>query len=157
MSRTLSGASFLLVCLAGGSLAAAPFSTLEERMSQSEFKAAGLERLSPEELKSLNDWLRSHGLTADAPMAMRDGKPDFYPDQFKRETVETRIAGAFTGWLGKTRWTMENGQVWEQAESGRRQEWSLQQPTVRIKPMIMGSWLMSVEGCGCNVRVQRVK
>ena len=52
---------------------------------------------------------------------------------------------------------MENGQVWEQAESGRRQEWSLQQPTVRIKPMIMGSWLMSVEGCGCNVRVQRVK
>ena len=96
MSRTLSGASFLLVCLAGGSLAAAPFSTLEERMSQSEFKAAGLERLSPEELKSLNDWLRSHGLTADAPMAMRDGKPDFYPDQFKREAVETRIAGTFT-------------------------------------------------------------
>lgn len=156
MLRIVTGFTLSLLALAG-TLRAAEFSTLEERMSQSEFKAAGLDRLSAAELKSLNDWLRSHGLGADAPVAIRDGKPDFYPDQFKRETVETRIAGPFTGWLGKTRWTMENGQVWEQAESGRRQDWSLQQPTVHIKPMIMGSWLMSVEGCGCSLRVQRVK
>jgi len=28
---------------------------------------------------------------------------------------------------------------------------------VRIKPMLLGSWLMYVDGCGCSVRVQRIK
>ena len=136
---------------------AAAFSSLEERMSQSDFNAAGLGKLSPDELKLLNDWLRTHGLSADAPVATRGGKPDFYPDEMSRDSVETKMAGQFTGWMGKTQWTMENGQVWQQAESGQRHDWSLNQPTVHIKPMVLGSWLMSVEGCGCNVRVQRVK
>ena len=42
---------------------AAEFSSLEERMSQTQFHDAGLDKLSPQELKNLNDWLRGHPAT----------------------------------------------------------------------------------------------
>ena len=41
----------LVLCLAGFANAET-FSSLEERMSQSEFHAAGLDKLSPDELKA---------------------------------------------------------------------------------------------------------
>ena len=55
--RTVIATAFLLLITAAAS--AAEFSSLEERMSQAQFHAAGLDKLSPEELKVLNDWVRS--------------------------------------------------------------------------------------------------
>lgn len=139
---------------------AVEFSTLEERMSGKEFSAAGLDRLSPEQLKSLNDWLRIHGLAPGAPMrspTSRDGTPEFYPEENERQAIEANIAGRLDGWLGKTTFKLDNGQVWQQAESGMRTDLGLDNPPVRIKPMMLGSWLMYVEGCGCSLRVRRIK
>jgi hypothetical protein len=152
MCAAVLGLGFFVSATAFG----AEFSTLEERMSQTEFQAAGLNRLSPEEMKALNDWLRVHGLAPGAPVASGSGQPEFYPDHDEREPVESRIVGAFNGWMGKTKFNLENGQVWEQAESGMRGE-SLQNPAVRIRPMLLGSWLMYIDGCGCSVRVKRIK
>lgn len=42
--------------------AAEGFSTLEEQMSGKEFSAAGLDKLTPQELDSLNGWIRRHSL-----------------------------------------------------------------------------------------------
>lgn len=141
------------------SVQATEFSSLEERMSQPEYHAAGLDKLSAEELKSLNEWLRVHGLTPDAPVAAgRHGKnPEFYPDEDDRTPVESRMVGHFSGWMGKTKFALENGQVWQQSESGLFTDVGLDQPSVKIKPMLMGSWLMTVDGCSCNLRVKRVK
>ncbi|MBL8296883.1 MAG: hypothetical protein JNN30_00930 [Rhodanobacteraceae bacterium] len=155
--RAFALAAALSACSAA---TAAEFSTLEERMSGAEFTAAGLDRLSPEQLKSLNDWLRVHGLAPGAPVATggsRNGVPEFYPDDDEREVVEAHIAGRFDGWLGKTTFKLDNGQVWQQAESGMRTDLGLNSPAVRIKPMLLGSWLMYVDGCGCSLRVRRVK
>ena len=41
--------SFALAALFSGSVLAQSFSSLEERMTEAEFKAAGLDKLSPEE------------------------------------------------------------------------------------------------------------
>ena len=130
--------------------------TLEERMSQNDFRASGLSRLSPEELKFLNDWLTAHG-TPGGPMVTPSGKPIFYMDESAREVIEAHIDGVFTGWRGKSVFTLDNGQEWRQAESGSYDAGKLSSPSVRIKPMVLGSWLMYVDGCGCSVRVQRVK
>jgi hypothetical protein len=81
----------------------------------------------------------------------------FYPDSGAREVVESHIDGAFVGWRGKTTFKLDNGQVWKQAESGAYDAGKFENPVVRIKPMLLGSWLMYVEGCGCSVRVQRVQ
>src|ERR1044072_7324563 len=91
--------------------------TLEERMSQADFRAAGLDHLTPEQLKYLNDWLGSHG-TGTTQVVTPTGQPVFYPDSGEREVIETHIEGVFTGWRGKTVFTLDNGQEWKQAESG---------------------------------------
>lgn len=130
--------------------------TLEERMSQSDFRAAGLDHLTPEQLKHLNDWLLTHG-AGSGPAVTPSGQPVFYPDAGGREVVESHIVGTFTGWHGKSVFRLDNGQEWRQAESGAYDAGKFENPVVRIKPMLLGSWLMYVEGCGCSVRVTRVK
>src|SRR5215470_10845678 len=85
------------------------------------------------------------------------GQPVFYPDSSARENVESHIDGLFTGWHGHTVFKLDNGQEWKQAESGAYDAGKFQDPVVRIKPMLLGSWLMYVEGCGCSVRVNRIK
>jgi len=133
-----------------------PTSTLEERMSQSDFRAAGLDHLSPEQLKYLNEWLRTHG-AGSVQVVTPGGQPVYYPNDSARDVVESHIDGTFTGWRGKSVFKLDNGQEWRQAESGMYDAGKFDSPAVRIKPMLLGSWLMYVEGCGCSVRVQRVK
>lgn len=135
-------------------------SSLEERMSQSEFTQAGLDQLSSEQLKFLNDWLAAKHVTAPAtaaagPIRKRDGSVEFYPDEGDRQEVRSRIDGEFTGWNGRTRFKLQNGQIWQQAESGSRES-GMNSPEVTIKPALLGSWLMHVRGCNCSVRVKRV-
>ncbi len=155
--RALILAAFLAIPFAGSVFAQPQAPTLEERMSQEEFTASGLDKLSPEQLKFLNGWIQSKGVSEiGAPIRHRDGTATFYADEQDRDVVESRIAGEFNGWRGKTRVTLENGQVWEQVESGS-QGFRLQSPKVKVKPMSMGSWLMYVDGCNCDIRVKRIK
>jgi len=155
-SRTAIPALFLSCLFSASAIAQTQAPTLEERMTGAEFRAAGLDKLSPDELARLNAWLEAHG-SGKTQYVTPEGSKVFYPDSSSRETIEDRIAGTFSGWLGKTVFTLENGQKWQQAESGRFGSRELDHPKVKIKPMLMGSWLMYVEGCGCSVRVKRVE
>ena len=149
--------TFLVMAFtAAGSAGAAGFSSLEERMSQSEFHAAGLDKLSPAELKTLDDWLAAHSTTTTTYITP-GGSPVFYPQDNARETIEAYISGHFTGWFGNSVFTLDNGQEWKQAESGSRSCGSVQDPKIKIKPMLMGSWLAYIESCSDSVRVMRVK
>jgi hypothetical protein len=150
--------SFILLALVASSAPAlAQSATLEERMSKEDFGAAGLDRLSPEQLRFLNTWLGTKGISASvAPIAKRDGTMEFYPDEGNREVVESSIVGTFQGWRGKTVVKLENGQKWQQSESGNRGDVNMSNPAVTIKPMSMDSWMMIVKGCNCSVRVKRI-
>ncbi|HEX3894727.1 MAG TPA: hypothetical protein VHW73_00815 [Rudaea sp.] len=146
-----------IVALAiAGFASAAGFSSLEERMSQAEFHAAGLDKLSPDELKTLDDWVNTH-IATKTTYVSPTGAPVFYAKSSDREVVESRIAGKFSGWYGKNVFKLENGQEWTQAESGTMSTGNYDHPKVKIKPMLVGSWLMYVEACGCSVRVDRTK
>ncbi|MEO8011478.1 MAG: hypothetical protein ABI650_07535 [Dokdonella sp.] len=153
---------FIILALSGSVAAYAqtPSASLEERMSQSEFKQAGLNQLSTEQLKFLNDWIaaKQGNVAADGvslPIRKRDGSVEFYPDEGNRDEVVSRIDGEFSGWRGRTRFKLQNGQIWQQSESGSRES-GLNSPEVIIKPAMMGSWLMYVRGCNCSVRVKRI-
>ena len=154
--RAISSLAFTLLVAASAAGGQSPPPTLEERMSQAEFQASGLDKLTPAELQQLNAWLQAHGGGATQAVDA-GGQPVFYPREGSRERVEDRIAGTFSGWRCHTVFKLENGQEWEQAESGSRATGTFENPAVRIKPMILGSWLMYVEGCGCSVRVKRIK
>ncbi|MBX3689724.1 hypothetical protein [Dokdonella sp.] len=144
-----------LLTLAASAGAQTTSPTLEERMSQAEFHAAGLDKLSPEELAQLNAWLSAHG--GGVRYVNSGGAQVFDTDQGERNVIESSIDGSFLGWNGRTEFKLANGQRWAQSESGHFDAGRMDSPKVRIKPMMLGSWLMVVEGCGCSVRVRRVQ
>ena len=102
-------AVFGLAANSANSASAAGFSSLEERMSQSEFHAAGLDKLSPTELNALNEWLRTHN-AATTTLVTPSGQPVFYASEADREVVQDRIDGSFSGWRGHSVFKLENGQ-----------------------------------------------
>ena len=152
------GLSLLFV----GSLQAASFSTVEERMSSAQFKAAGLDKLSPEELAALNAWLQTNAASAGASGTAAGYAPASedrigFRQQDATGVVVSRIVGNFTGWDGKTKFTLENGQVWEQAEQGGMSGVNLDSPMVTIEPGMFGSWKIKVEGLNATTRVKRIE
>ena len=122
----------LLVCLsfAAPLAMAQQFSSVEERMSSADFKAAGLDKLTPEELARLNDFVRKEvdNRTAQARAAAGQQRArdqdrfGFHDEHGDRDSLVTRIAGTFTGWNGHTKFTLNNGQVWQQVDSAAQFE-----------------------------------
>jgi hypothetical protein len=70
--------------------------------------------------------------------------------------IVSRYVGEFTGWDGKTIFTLENGQVWQQIQSGRL-SWKATNPEITIKRGYLGGYRLSVEGVNKTVRVKRIK
>jgi hypothetical protein len=144
----------LAISLVALPVMAQQFSSLEERMSASDFKAAGLDQLTPQQLQFLDNWLHAH---EQVKTVSPSGQPVFYPNDSARDRFTTHLVGHFAGWGGHTVFTLDNGQVWKQAESGAYSCPDVDNPQVTVKPMLLGSWLMYVQGCSQSVRVERVK
>jgi hypothetical protein len=162
----------LLIMLAAGLAFALPlalaqqFSSLEERMSSSDFKAAGLDKLSPEELSRLNAFIKNEvqarttqareagAREQDRNEAARIGLKDYHGE---RNEIVSRIPGTFKGWSGGTIFTLENGQVWRQTDGSQFVGIHLESPTVHITPGLVGGWNLQVEGYGSYAKVERVQ
>jgi hypothetical protein len=74
----------------------------------------------------------------------------------KREEFSARIVGTFRGWTGRTLFRLDNGQVWQQSESGSYAI-ELDNPEVRLRPKAMGSWMLVLKHNNRGVRVRRVE
>jgi hypothetical protein len=149
--------SMLLVLpLCGLSVHAQQANGLQQRMSSDEFKAAGLDKLSPQELANLDNWLSAHGKVT-TKMVDASGKPVFYADKAKRSKINAHIAGHFDGWHGNDQFVLDNGQAWKQVGSDAPACMTSDNPAVKVKPSLMGNWLMYVDGCNGDVHVERVR
>jgi hypothetical protein len=82
---------------------------LENVMSVSEFKASGLNKLTPSELASLDSWLTN--FTHNAVKVVTTPAPSE-----TSQVIESEIDGEFKGWSGETIFKLTNGQIWQQAE-----------------------------------------
>lgn len=70
--------------------------------------------------------------------------------------ITARVVDGFTGWSGNTVFVLDNGQVWEQAGTGRY-EYAGRDREVVISRAILGTFLLSPEGLNRSVRVRRVE
>jgi hypothetical protein len=89
---------------------------IQKMMSSDEFKAAGLEKLSPEELQKLNEWLRGYRETtvkAAETKATKEGRR-------KIDVLVSRVVGPFYGLTGNTIIKLEDGTAWKQATKSDR-------------------------------------
>jgi hypothetical protein len=161
--RIRSFALAISLCLASGLAGAAAmpadFTGLQQNMSPQEFQNAGLNKLSPEELAALDTWLKSQMRQREAVVAAapRPDRAGFHEDE-DRTPVQSRIVGEFRGWQGGTRFHLENGQEWVQAEPGELSGIKMiTNPEVTVTPGMLGVWRFKVKGFNSTVKVRRVK
>ena len=178
---------------------------LLEAMTRQEREAAGLNKLSAEEQRYLEAWLRQRlaveestqlsnptpspmvaspdaeqsvgaagSDTSDAAMeaeierrvaieveaAISKAKEDEEAEEAAREAAlnepfEAEIVGPFSGWSGKTVFTLSNGQVWRQ-RNGSDYRHTAQGQTVAVKKNFMGYWTLKVLSSGRTVGVRRI-
>lgn len=156
-------------------LAAEGFSSIEEQMTGKEYTAAGLNKLTPAELESLNNWIREHSLatlatprtsstaasagaaTAGAATTDTRGLPPPKPSEMDRTEIQSRIVGKFSGWDGTNLFKLENGMIWKQDDKDKFYIKEIQNPVVTIKPGMFKSWHLSVEGYNSRCRVERIQ
>lgn len=125
---------------------------IQKLMSASEFKAAGLDKLSPRELQQLDQWL-VHFLAYDSQQVVRDNNTI---QKLQKQPVRHRIPGHFSGWDGNTVFTLDNGEVWKQRWSGIYRI-SLEDPEVEISKNPLGFYELKIVKTKRKVGVTRVK
>lgn len=151
----------LLLLSSAGAYAQDSFSSLEEQMTGKEFTAAGLDKLSGAELAALNDWLRAHSVgtltVSRRPQQDMRGFENNVLESVDDSDIVSRLVGPFDGWDGNTVFTLENGQIWKQADSSTLNVPEIENPQVRIEQGVFNAWKLSVEGYGKRVRVERIQ
>ena len=161
--------AILILIMSLPALAADGFSSLEEQMTGAEYSASGLDKLTPEELAALNDWIRSHSVaTLDQPKysgttATGGDETDQrgFEQQAMAEMADTpitsRFVGSFNGWDGNTVFKLENGMIWEQADNDKFYIRAVENPEITIEPGMFHTWRLQVEGYNSECRVVRIQ
>ncbi|MCS4234780.1 hypothetical protein ACTUVK_000121 [Stenotrophomonas rhizophila] len=143
---------------------------LQQQMSPAEFKAAGLDTLSPAQLAALNGWLQGKvaAVTADARQQAREeareeGRQEVivknrgFFDFGSNEPITSTLPGEFRG-FGKGRtYVLANAQEWEQTDGTTLSAVRKTDPAVSITPGVAGVWYMRVEGVNTRAKVRRTK
>ena len=150
---------FLLSCLlapvvALGQVSATQQTSLriEDLMSASEYRNAGLNKLSTEELRSLNVWITA-ALTRVAKSAASSSSGSSISTN--ANAIETKIDGEFHGWDGETLFKLSNGQIWQQAEYSYTYHYAYRPDVVVYK--VASGWKMRVEDVDETISVKRIK
>lgn len=144
-----------------------PLEPLRDAMSDSEFKAAGLDKLSADELAALDAWLQQRigQQTAQAvEQAKQEGRKEVeqetrgFFDFGTSEPIASTIVGAFNGFAKGRQYTLANGQVWEQVEPASLAGVRRTDPAVKIAPSRFGNtWFMKIDGYNTAAPVRRIK
>lgn len=139
---------------------------LQQAMTDAEFKAAGLDKLSSTELAALNAWLQRKVDQETAQVkeqAKEEGRKEVveknrgFFDFGSSEPIVATLNGEFNGFGKGKQYILDNGQVWQQTDSATLSGVRRSNPQVTIKPGIMGAWYMRIQGYNTQARVQRVK
>jgi hypothetical protein len=135
-----------------------PARSVQELMTPDEFKAAGLDKLSEDEMQHLDAWLQGYRQTTEKRVSEQVEKKA--TEEIKKATeqakarapkllverVVSRVDGSLGGLTGSTVIKLEDGTVWKQANHDDRY-----QPVVTDHPMVSVShgpfgYKMRVEG-----------
>lgn len=164
---------FALLMLAFAPLAwgqSAPAANVEQQMSADEFKAAGLDKLSPQELAALNTWLQrkvgqetAKAVEVAQEVAKEEGRKEVveknrgFFDFGSTEAIKSNIVGEFKGFADGRKYTLANGQVWEQTEAATLAGVKKTDPKVTIKPGVFNTWFLKIDGYNTAAKVRRIK
>jgi len=109
---------------------------IQQAMTPTEFRAAGLEKLTPGELTKLNAWLQGYREKAEKKAAAREAKT-------KMTLIVSRIDGVWNGAVTGQIIRLEDGTAWKLANSGEHYSGYADHPAVAIFKSLFG-WKMRV-------------
>ena len=137
-----------------------------QEMSPDEFKKAGLDKLSPDELRTLNEWLKGYRHAAEQKAAAQateetreqtkqeataEAKKNFNRSWISTDRIFSRVDGEFHGiqaYHKRAIIRLEDGTVWKQANDGDHCEAKLtDHPPVMVTHSFSG-YKMHVIGAG---------
>ena len=147
LQRTLAALALSALATAFPAHAQNTYVPVETRFNAEQFQAAGLHRLSTEELATLNRLLRD-----DQAVVVRRA---ITPDR-EQEPVRSSIAGELRGWSVGTLFTLANGETWRVTE-GSYSVRPVSNPAVILRPGVISGWYMEVEGHPVKAKVRRLK
>lgn len=145
-----------------------------ERLTPEQREAAGLANLTPRQQAAL-DALAERYAEDTNEAAVRRARDRVRAEiqaeaKFKAEAnaglavrtddqpIKTRIAGVFRGWEKGTKFTLQNGQVWQVDGSTDNRFFPKRvDPEVELQPAGLFGWKLYVQPEGLWVRVKRVK
>jgi len=171
MRRTLIRSATCLVLGMSVFAASAFGDTAKSRLEQlmgPKFRAAGLDRATPEEIAVLEQFMIEHAgelraltpasdtasaatVVAAEPTRARHGDTKSTSND---ASTSSRIAGAFKGWGPGTTLTLENGQRWRVSDDSTLAVRAMDRPAVTIEPGALGTWWLRVEGYNSAARVK---
>lgn len=105
-------------------------------MTPSEFKSAGLEKLSPEEIAKLNAWLQGFREKAEKKAALRESRT-------KLDFIVSRIDGVWNGVGPGQIIALEDGTKWKLGNKDEHYGGQADHPAVAIFKSVFG-WKMRV-------------
>ena len=112
------GFSLLLACVEPAGAAPPEMSgSIKEMMSPEEFNAAGLNKLSADELQKLDAWLQGYRQITEQKA---EKKATARASRTKMDLIVSRVDGTFNGLTGSTIIRLEDGTVWKQANADDR-------------------------------------
>jgi hypothetical protein len=146
---------------------------VETLLSAREYREAGLDRLQPGEIESLNRALTRALMTEQDPATARAveaweqsaddpaatfGLPYEHPLAGRLDSISARVLGEVRRWEQGSRFELDNGQVWEVRDSRshvlRR---AVENPPVEIRRAALGTYRMAMEGQNPTPRVRRIR
>src|SRR5207249_8668142 len=90
---------------------------IQDIMTPEEFKAAGLNKLSPDELQKLDAWLQGYRQVTEQTAEKKATAKASAESHAKMDLLVSRVDGTFNGLTGRTLIRLEDGTVWKQANA----------------------------------------
>lgn len=131
---------------------APPLLDVQKLMSVSEFRQAGLQKLSAEEIDALNSWLSGFAVKVYGSASPTTDNPT---TASAPAVIETQIEGEFQGWSGDTIFKLANGQIWQQSSYAYTYHYAYRPKILIYKAGAV--YQMKVDGVDDAIQVKRLK
>ena len=160
--KILSLAAFFLVLgsgltsLEGAEPENPEFPGVEKAMKPAEYEAAGLQKLEPAERAKLDEFIRAYVAASNERVATTAVDQAVKENKVSApEIIQSRIVGPFTGYNGRSVFTLENGQRWAQSQRDNAYFPKIDSPPVIIVKSGFG-YRMHIAGGGA-IRVSLIR
>jgi len=133
-----------------------PFPGVQKAMTPEQYEAAGLSKLDPAERARLDEFIKQYVTVSNERVATTAVDKAVAEKKVQApEVIQSRIVGPFTGYTGRTVFTLENGQRWAQSQSDSAYFPKVDSPPVLIVKAGFG-YRMMIAGASGAIRVVKL-